>query len=365
MTKDRARKPRKAAAKSGLSVETTHTVAVETPLEAPISHEEAKETATSEQDVKNSSETPTPNKMRSIDTATVTSQTTGKVRPNNDVDIIPSSPSSSVPVPVTPLSARPTSREGRAKPPPPIIAPKPAALRRNSLPTPTETSQRQYQAVPTDKPPASRPLEVAPETPKAAISPATEASNENAIPANISVRAVASSWGKPVVNHAAELEKPLILRETDGLKQAVGAPDASPSGVSEPSEPSIVVPAVLNPPVVPMPQPRPRPISQISERRRSISNRYSAIILPPLKEEKTPAATPEGSLRIHTGQMGDNVPSAQALHDSLVSASITQGPSHRPERSQSLEVVEPEAPKANGHSPISPLDRTVVIGMLG
>jgi hypothetical protein len=366
MTKDRARKPRKAGTKSSLSVETAHTSVEDTTSEFPAPQEEKRVITLPEKPVKSASEIPAPKPTASLNTTIVAPPSTCKVPSDTNAA---STQFSGVPAPVTPVSARPSSREGRAKLPPPIVAPKPAALRRNSLPTPTEKiapsfpKQHQARSQP-ENAPASNSYATALETPKDVTSPALEGTVEDAIPASISVRAAASSWGKPTSNQPAESEQPSISREIDALKQAVGALDHISSSPSESSEPPIVVPTVLNPPVVPMPQPRPRPISQSSERRRSISNRYSAIILPPLKEEKTPAATPEGSLRIHTDQEGVNVPSAQALRDSLASASIIQEPLHRPERPQSLEVVEPTQPKDNGHSPISPLDRTVVIGML-
>ena len=336
MTKDRARKPRKPGAKSGLSVESSASPNVDVSESQGDSTDQTKKGS------------PEP----------VYGLPSSKAR----FDMAPEGPSAEVPVPTTLVSARPSSREGRAKFPPPIIAPKPAALRRNSQPTPTEQNApsfpRQYQAAsqPDKQPASSQGTQDAPTTVALSSTPSTE----DVPPASINVKAARSSWGRKGSGEAeAGTEKD---RQTDSPKPTGSVSDSAPNNAAESSEPPIVVPSVLNPPAVPMPQPRPRPLSQSSERRRSISNRYSAIILPPLKEEKTPAATPEGSLKIHTNQ-GGNAPSAQSLHDSLVSASKFSEPASQAEKPHTLAVTPSAAEKTNGHSPVSPLDRTVIIGM--
>lgn len=339
MTKDRARKPRKAPGKSGLSVESSASVAPESPAEeTPVKHESSSSVS---------------RQAMSSPAASVSVSPPSKAR----TEVNATTPQSvDIQAPITPVSARPSSREGRFKLPPPIVAPKPEGLRRNSIPTPTEKNspgfQRQQQAV------ASPGNEVA-STPSSGSQVASRAvatsppPSDNAVSTPVSVKALASSWGKQGSSQAE------ATRESNQVSQRTESPKPNPvtSDANEAPEPPIIVPAVLNPPAVPMPQPRPRPLSQSSEeRRRSISNRYSSIILPPLKEEKTPVATPEGSMKVQKNPAG-NAPSAQSLHDSLVSASLPS----QSEKPQALAVTASMGQKTNGHSPISPLDRTVVI----
>ena len=358
MTKDRARKPRKANAKTDPPIVTRSPDVVATPSEAPAPQGNVNETIPPEHVVKPSAEVFDPKLTGPVGTAVATAMhPSGTLLGDNAKIVFPTQPSSDA-APVTPVSARPPSGEGRPKVPPPIIPPKPAALRRNSLPTPTERNSPLFSRPRQDSSHLEKETQDTARSPIPSPMPAVE----EEIPSTISVKAAASSWGKPASRQAPELEKPVVSQEIEAPKQSIGALGSSASNTPEPPEPPIVVPAVLNPPVIPMPQPRPRPLSQGSERRRSISDRYSAIILPPLKEEKTPTATPEGSLRIQATPVGRNVPSAQTLHDSLVSASFTREPSHQ-ERPQSLEVVESTTPKANGHSPVSPLDQKVIIGV--
>jgi hypothetical protein len=133
--------------------------------------------------------------------------------------------------------------------------------------------------------------------------------------------------------------------------------------------PPVIVPPVLNPPIVPMPQPRPRPHSYHSERRRSITDRYSSIMLPALKEEKTPVATPEGSLRLNSTAAVAH-PSVHDLHESL--ASIAPSHEQAPEeminlqdepsiKSTDIQTNQIEVDNSNVYSPVSPLDRLVSI----
>jgi hypothetical protein len=277
--------------------------------------------------------------------------------------------------PSTPRMARTSSKE-KNRLPPPIIAPKPAALRRNSLNSPMTPQQ------PSSAGTAGPSADVSPEvsSPPAAArapSPTFRGERETNEARQVNVRAVVSTWGQ----HSHETKKVdggQLLSSGD-IKNSTSADDSAQeiqkfhasthnkqgSDATDAAEPLIIVPSVLNPPTIPMPQPRSRPVAQSSsERRRSITNRYSSIILPPLKEEKTPAATPEGSLRIQSNAANKDIPTAQALRESLVTTGpVRYDQQEDTENKPSLAVlsVESKTAKSNGHSPVSPSDRVVSI----
>jgi hypothetical protein len=222
------------------------------------------------------------------------------------------------------LNEEPSFRTGsspgtRPKLPPPVIAPKPAALRRSSLPSPSE---------PTFPSPLNRStpnLSRGGESPSPVVdafqkgnvtSPALEAMDhdQEGDYARPSVKSMASSWGQQP--KYGDRSKDAARNEgSAGDSQEVSLDVEREEDAQLKDSPPIVVPSVLNPPTVPMPQPRPRPVISGSERRRSsISNRYSSIILPPLKE----VPTPESSLREQT--TSTTIPSAKDLQLSMSSA---------------------------------------------
>lgn len=205
---------------------------------------------------------------------------------------------------------------------PPAIAPKPVALRRSSLPSPAEqtfpSSVNRYTPGPSQsaEPPSPAADAFQKGNGSTSLSKVTGDDQEEDS-ARPSVKSMVSSWGQqpqtpkygdkfkdpPSRNdgYTGEIQPNSIGSNTDGDTQANESP-------------GMVVPQVLNPPTVPMPQPRSRPITPGSERRRSsISNRYSSIILPPLKE----VPTPESSLREQTNT---TIPTARDLQQSMTSA---------------------------------------------
>lgn len=287
------------------------------------------------------------------------------------------------PVPATPLSS--TVHRGKsgekAKFPPPIVSPKPVALRRNSLPFPAETTSSGLFRHPDgnglrdeSQPANLETLSKVSGVPTVARRQSPPSQQQDVAPSSapaINVKAAVFAWGQQSQERKKpEQERP---RSSHGPTVALSAPTTSENEDmndqkhrGESPEPSIVVPPVLNPPTIPMPQPRPRPGAQSpEERRRSINQRYSSIILPPLKEEKTPAATPEGSLKIAPATVNKDVLSAQAIHQSL--ATEVNVASKDKDKEETLEQeglsVNIEVPKENGYSPISPMDRIVSIRM--
>ncbi|KAG8832492.1 hypothetical protein FRC18_004928 [Serendipita sp. 400] len=185
----------------------------------------------------------------------------------------------------------------------------------------------------------------------------------------INVKAAISAWGqqKQVIKTPSQAKEASIDGQNDSASSKPDSTSAESSVVTsaashETSEPPVIVPPVLNPPTIPMPQPRPRPVPQSSERRRSITDRYSAIIMPPLKEEKTPVATPEGSLKVQRKDDKSAVPRAQDIQESLKLARIEERkPEEKlpsaPTRADSLDI---KPPSPDHNPPVSPSDGKVV-----
>jgi hypothetical protein len=304
----------------------------------------------------------------------IANEQVGKSQPLSKAESLVS-PVVSPATPSTPRLARTTSKE-KNRLPPPIVAPKPAALRRNSLNSPM--TPQQPSSAGTAVPNADVSSEVS-SPPAAARTPSpTFRGGEretNELP-QINVRAAVSTWSQQ--SHEPKKVDGGQPSSSGDIKHSTRADDTPPetqkhhapthnkqaSDTTDAVEPLIIIPSVLNPPTIPMPQPRPRPVSQSSsERRRSITNRYSSIILPPLKEEKTPAATPEGSMRIQSNAANKEIPTAQALRESLVTTIPGHHDPDQQENAASSAVlsVETENAQSNVHSPVSPLDRVVSI----
>ena len=216
------------------------------------------------------------------------------------------------------------------------------------------------------------------ERPKSAVIDLGEKEDEE--PPKVDVKSVIASWGRASASPS--------LPPTPMQIQISRPAPAPPSPVSP--SPSLLVsqPSTSQPPV---PQARPRPVNPNNsvERRRSKNfDRYSAIIMPPLKEEKTPIATPEGSMKVAASGVP---PSVQAIHDSLLKADrgkhgdrpnsgsddtavdevelvsgTTEEHVKKPsiERKLFLEVAEgaPVKEQATTSAPVSPMDETVRLG---
>ena len=259
----------------------------------------------------------------------------------------------------TPIVASSDSESSlRKKQPPPLVAPKPMALRRNSQQSPAEqspavTSSNEPVAFRAQSVPASDVLASSSPPGRLMSPPGSE---------KVSVRNAVLSWGQE------QQAKPITERsqpeEASQMKDDIQH-DSQSTQEERVQDPQPVVPPVLNPPTMPMPQPRPRPLSQSSsERRRSITQRYSSIMLPALKEEKTPVATPEGSLRIAPSGAGNVAPSAQDIHQSLMKT-VDAVDIHISEKLQVPDSKEEDADKAcaGGKSPVSPQDNLIHICM--
>ncbi|PVG02391.1 hypothetical protein CPB86DRAFT_725416 [Serendipita vermifera] len=264
---------------------------------------------------------------------------------------------------VTSDSPKPTGNKKPIKAPPPIIPVKPAALRRNSQPTPTESTAPALST----QPPTGKVGSIVGGYSKPSNGSAGVNGNGSMQPSTQPVSANqngASNQGKPISGQRQSRSEEDDPEDHSSVLEVQDATSAKPT-----DNPPIIVPPVLNPPTVPMPQPRPRPLSYHAERRRSITDRYSSIMLPALKEEKTPIATPEGSLRANSSATATH-PSVHALHESLAAitpsdrqASEERGDSQDqlPALSTGFQEDKLEANSPSKHSPVSPLDRLVTI----
>ncbi|KAG8833648.1 hypothetical protein FRC17_010313 [Serendipita sp. 399] len=336
LTKDRARKPRRAP---GIQ-STSRLSEVSTPRESEAVHsgDQPGESPQVINEAPSDSETKKEDKEASN---TVMAQVN-----------LPAAPAPTI------ASRRKEEDKTRAKQLPPLVAPKPVALRRNSQPSPSDIQQ-----TPTSNSNSARAL-VLPTSEKDARATASPPNPTDIESPRVSVKAAISAWGQ----QNQQIKTPVQAKPppNDSIKDTTHTPEGTSTvaraSTPEQSEPPIVVPPVLNPPTIPMPQPRQRPVSQHSDRRRSITDRYSAIMMPALKEEKTPVATPEGSLKIQPKADKSAVPSAQEIQHSL-SLVLDEEPKsgHEPRlslpRADSLDAKDSSPDR---RSPVSPLDGKVV-----
>ncbi|KAG9057566.1 hypothetical protein FS842_005778 [Serendipita sp. 407] len=329
LTKGRARKPRKGYGAQPISQETEAINPVQPDDSTPVA-------------------------VDSQSTANAHTLHSDNEREKGRASIIATALSEPTSVPAT------TPTPTRTKQVPPLVAPKPMGLRRNSQPSPSEPTPRSITS-----------------TNKTVSFPSTKDTREsNASPITtdtesprINVKAAISAWGqqKQVIKTPSQAKDASIDGQNDSASSKPDSTSAESSVVTsaashETSEPPVIVPPVLNPPTIPMPQPRPRPVPQSSERRRSITDRYSAIIMPPLKEEKTPVATPEGSLKVQRKDDKSAVPRAQDIQESLKLARIEERkPEEKlpsaPTRADSLDI---KPPSPDHNPPVSPSDGKVV-----
>jgi len=145
------------------------------------------------------------------------------------------------------------------------------------------------------------------EPPKSAVIGLGEREDEE--PPKVDVKGVIASWGRA---------SPLASSTPVPMQIQIGRPAPAPPSPAPPSpSPFVSQPSTSQSPV---PQARARPVdpnNNVERRRSKTFDRYSAIMMPPLKEEKTPMATPEGSMKVATPGVP---PSVQAIHDSLLKA---------------------------------------------
>lgn len=99
-------------------------------------------------------------------------------------------------------------------------------------------------------------------------------------------------------NRATVMEVAQALNDTVGTQPQDPEPLAEPNALPEPV-PLVGSPISEDLPPLPEPNARPRPnIAQLqAEKRRSTYERYSAVIMPPLKEEATPTPSPAGTFK--------------------------------------------------------------------
>ena len=165
----------------------------------------------------------------------------------------------------------------------------------------------QKSSVPPSPGPGPSSVGIEKERPKSAVIDLGE--REDEAQPKVDVKSVIASWGRA---------SPSPSSTPTPIQIPIGRPaPAPPSPATASSSPLVSQPPASQSSV---PQARPRPANQNNnvERRRSKTfDRYSAIIMPPLKEEKTPMATPEGSMKVAAPGVP---PSVQAIHDSLLKA---------------------------------------------
>ncbi|CAG7854544.1 SubName: Full=Related to glycinamide ribonucleotide transformylase {ECO:0000313/EMBL:CCA70449.1} [Serendipita indica DSM 11827] len=278
-----------------------------------------------------------------------------------EVMIPRSSPSVKSPTQNLWSAASDSERSSRSRQPPPLIAPKPMALRRNSQQSPAEQSPA---ATPSEQSSAFRTRSAPPPSNSIASSPPPgriTSSPDSELVQRGSVRSAILNWGQEQQTKPTTERSSSLLEEVTQVKDQARSDPLPTQEEMETQEHQPTVPPVLNPPTLPLPQPRPRPLSQSSERRRSITQRYSSIMLPALKEEKTPVPTPEGSLKIAPNGPGNVAPSVQDIHQSLMKTVDK-------EETSKLEILQiPDTKedlskaRASGKSPVSPQDSLVHI----
>jgi hypothetical protein len=145
------------------------------------------------------------------------------------------------------------------------------------------------------------------EHPKSAVVDLGEAEDEES--PKVGVKSVIASWGRA---------SPSPSSTPTSMQIQIGRPAPAPPSPVPPSSSSLVSQTSTS--QLPIPQTRPRPVdpnNSVDRRRSKTFDRYSAIMLPPLKEEKTPIGTPEGSMKVAAPGV---LPSVQLIHDSLLKA---------------------------------------------
>lgn len=165
----------------------------------------------------------------------------------------------------------------------------------------------QKSSVPPSPGPGSSSVGIEKERPKSAVIDLGEREDEGQ--PKVDVKSVIASWGRA---------SPSPSSTPTPIQIPIGRPAPAPPSPA----PTSSSPLVSEPPAsqssVPQARPRPaNPNNNVERRRSKTFDRYSAIMMPPLKEEKTPIATPEGSMKVAAPGVP---PSVQAIHDSLLEA---------------------------------------------
>lgn len=164
----------------------------------------------------------------------------------------------------------------------------------------------QKSTVPPSPGPGPSSVGIEKERPKSAVIDLGEREDEG--PPKVDVKGVIASWGRA---------SPSPSSTPTPIQIPIGRPAPAPPSPALTSPPSLISQPASQSPVPPA-RPRPTNPNNTAERRRSKNfDRYSAIMMPPLKEEKTPYATPEGSMKVAASGVP---PSVQAIHDSLLKA---------------------------------------------
>ena len=123
------------------------------------------------------------------------------------------------------------------------------------------------------------------------------------------VKSVIASWGRA---------SPSPSSTPTPIQIPIGRPAPAPPSPVPTSSSPVVSQLPASQSSIPQARPRPaNPNNNVERRRSKTYDRYSAIMMPPLKEEKTPIASPEGSMKVAAPGVP---PSVQSIHNSLLKA---------------------------------------------
>ncbi len=165
----------------------------------------------------------------------------------------------------------------------------------------------QKSSVPPSPGPGSSSVGIEKERPKSPVIDLGD--REDEAEPKVDVKSVIASWGRA---------SPSPSSTPTPVQIPIGRPAPAPPSPAPTSSSPLVSQLPASQSSVPQARPRPaNPNNNVERRRSKTFDRYSAIMMPPLKEEKTPIATPEGSVKVAAPGVP---PSVQAIHDSLLKA---------------------------------------------